>query len=685
MKRIAFACLLAGLSLTACGGGGGATGNTLPGTVPTPTGGAVPAMATSNPDGTLQGNGPIAGTFAGGFTLNTGSSHGLVHIYTNASTVITGAKPFTNEQVQVTGTGSWAKSVTATAVSQVQTTQTVTATPTPATASTPSPAIIATPSPRLVSTQGPIVALGTGRFEINSGSPHGYMWIAYNASTTFTGTKTAPVVGQYAQISGTGSLSSTPTAVIVTSWSAAPSPASATGTIVAGTPYGFTLNVDSTHTAVPVIVTGTTVVAGGTLQAGSSATVTGTGGPSGSFTAVQIVVTNPTPPPALATPTPGPISQKHILNADYLAGANGTTSIAWTTAAQYLTWAQTDVAHASAISAAGIKTQFYTDPNRTQTNDPLYTSDESTFAHDCSGNRVTDIFNNRVTQYVMDPNSADMQSLYHSKTLSQIGSAHFDAIYQDDNGPLSDFGNIFTPSLPCNYSDSSWITGGMTLNNSAPLPVIINGLNVLNGHNPSMAISLLASSNTMGGNYEHCYSDDASAKNNGWLWTAEENSELQVNAQNKVFSCQERNTSDASANTDARLYAYASFLLTYNPTTNILWEAFGTPSNFHVFPEQQLVAMNPKVSAPSDISGLMQSGGAYGREYQNCYYAGNYVGPCAVAVNPNASGTVPFPFPQYQHTLVLNGYGTTDGGTAALNGAAPPTYLPALGAAVVFQ
>ena len=81
----------------------------------------------------------------------------------------------------------------------------------------------------------------------------------------------------------------------------------------------------------------------------------------------------------------------------------------------------------------------------------------------------------------------------------------------------------------------------------------------------------------------------------------------------------------------------------------------------------------------------MQSGGAYGREYQNCYYAGNYVGPCAVAVNPNASGTVPFPFPQYQHTLVLNGYGTTDGGTAALNGAAPPTYLPALGAAVVFQ
>ena len=138
-------------------------------------------------------------------------------------------------------------------------------------------------------------------------------------------------------------------------------------------------------------------------------------------------------------------------------------------------------------------------------------------------------------------------------------------------------------------------------NNSAPLPVIINGLNVLNGHNPSMAISLLASSNTMGGNYEHCYSDDASAKNNGWLWTAEENSELQVNAQNKVFSCQERNTSDASANTDARLYAYASFLLTYNPTTNILWEAFGTPSNFHVFPEQQLVAMNPKVSAPSDI------------------------------------------------------------------------------------
>lgn len=675
MKRTMLALLVAGISLAACGGGAGSSGSALP-TAPQKGGLLVPATATTNPDGTLQGTGSVTGLFTGGFTLDTGTSHGQVHIYTNSSTVFTGAKPSTGEQVQVAGTGSWSTSVTATSVTQV-----VGASPTATPlAATPQPVVIGTPSPALVTTQGPITALGTGRFQINSGSPHGYMWITYTSSTTFVG-GTGPVVGQYAQMSGTGSLSSSPSAVIVTMTSAAPASTTVTGTIVAGTSYGFTLNVDATHQAVPIVINGTSVIAGGILEGGSLASVTGTGSSSSSMTAVQIVVTNPTPPP---TPTPGPIAQTHVLTADYLAGANGTTSVAWSTAAQYLTWAQTDVAHANAIAAAGIKTQFYADPNRTQTGDVLLTSDQTTYAHDCNNNRVTDVFNNRVTQNVMDPTSATMQTLYSTKIGAQLATTHFDAIYQDDNGALSDIATPFTPGLPCNYTDSAWLNGQATLSNSAPRPVIFNGLNVLHGHSPSQSISLLSASNVIGGNYEHCYSDDASAKNNGWLWLAEENTELQVNALQKIFSCQERNTSDGSANTDARLYAYASFLLTYNPQNDMIWEAFGTPSNFHVFPEEQLVVMNPKVAAPGDVSGLQISGGAYGREYQDCYVAGNFVGPCAIAVNPNASGSVPFPYPQYGHSLVLSGYGSTDGGTMAANGAAPPTYLPAMEAEIVF-
>jgi len=86
------------------------------------------------------------------------------------------------------------------------------------------------------------------------------------------------------------------------------------------------------------------------------------------------------------TPTPPPISQKHILTSDYLGGIYGTRSIPWSAAAPYLNRAQTTATDADAISAVGIKTEMYTDPTHTQSNDPMPTSDETTYAHDCRGN-----------------------------------------------------------------------------------------------------------------------------------------------------------------------------------------------------------------------------------------------------------------------------------------------------------
>src|SRR4029077_20331987 len=112
-----------------------------------------------------------------------------------------------------------------------------------------------------------------------------------------------------------------------------------------------------------------------------------------------------------------------------------------------------------------------------------------------------------------------------------------------------------------------------------------------------------------------------------------------------------------------------------------------TYSGLTVYPEVQLVAKQPLIGGPSSVMQLQQSGGAFGRQYRACYFAGNYVGPCAVAVNSNQAGPPPVPFPwasTYHHTLVLSGGGVLDGGTANANGPAPPSSMPSGTAVIAF-
>jgi hypothetical protein len=632
---------------------------------------ASPAPTTT--PGTVTTTGTVAGLFSGGFTLNQGPPHGNIHVYTNSSTVIQNPVAV-GMQVQVIGTGTVSTSITATSVSTLTVTSGVTATATPS--PTPEPIPVNTPT----ATSGTVAGLFTGGFTLNQGPPHGSIHIYTNASTAVVGSPI--VVGEYTQVSGTGTPGTSITAAIVTTWSAAPASSTATGTIVAGTPWGFTLNVDASHTAVPIVLQPSTVIAGGVLQAGSQATVSGVGNTSGSITATQVVVVNPTPnvPP---TPTPAPITQKHLVTSDYLGAPNGNGSVTWAQAAPYDTWAQSYVSNATALRASGIRVQVYANPNRTQSGDPMQTSDETTYAHDCSGNRVTDQYKS-ITQSVMDPTSSSMQTLFRNTVLKQANGATVDAYFVDDSGPLSDFGNIFSPSLPCNYSDSQWISGGIALNNAAPSPVIINGLNVLNGHNPSLSIGLLDGSNTIGGSYEHCYSDVSAAEVADWVWTATENTELQVTAKKKIFQCESLNTTAAQQSYAARTYLLASFLLTYDPNNTILWEMFGTASGLHALPETALVPLNPVVATPASVSSLLLPGGAYGREYTQCFIGGNFVGRCAVAVNPSSSASATFPYPQYTHTLVMNGSDVLDGGSIATNGPAAPQTLPPLSSAIVF-
>jgi len=283
----------------------------------------------------------------------------------------------------------------------------------------------------------------------------------------------------------------------------------------------------------------------------------------------------------------------------------------------------------------------------------------------------------------VDPSSPSMQALFARYVASIAARAPFDAISEDDAGALSAYA-AYSPfsAMPCNYDDAAWIVGGRALNAAPTVPVLFNGLSGLSGHAISLSTALLSGSNVIGGDFEGCYSSADQPKMTGWLWGTIESTELFAASQGKAFECLETDESAAASQADARLFAYASFLLTYDPARDILWEMESTSSGFHVLPESELVALQPKVAEPAAVKSLLLAGGAYGREYKACYIRGAFVGACAVAINPSAA-SVPFPFVAYRHSAVLAGADVLERGTISTTGAAPARLGPNE-AAIVF-
>lgn len=444
-----------------------------------------------------------------------------------------------------------------------------------------------------------------------------------------------------------------------------------TGVINYVTTGHFTFQVTSgcfsDHGNLNVYTTSSTTFSGGSPKVGLTATVAVSSGSCTTKLFAQTVT--------LTGGTSGTSStaQKHLLTADYLGSPYGTTKISWSTAASHLSWAQVEPNVANAVAAAGIKTQYYADPNQTiNDGDPFYTGNESTFAHTCGGGRVTMVDSGH-TMYQMNVELSALQQLFKTVLTGVKNVAHYDSIFEDGPGDLVAYGE---KTLPCNYSSSTWLAYGQYLNDYSPIPVVDNGLAELNGHNPSLSISLLNGSNTIGAVYEHCYSDNTFPEETGWLWQAVENSEIQVGAKGKSFWCMLRNSTSAASAIQPRLYALASFLLTYNPSKSVLWEQFATNSGLRVMPESQLVPLSPATSAPSSIGSLLRSGGTYGRQYNACYYNGNSVGRCAIVVNSDPTYAHAFPYTGYSHTLYLSGSGILDGYTLSIHGSAPSSSVP---------
>jgi hypothetical protein len=353
-------------------------------------------------------------------------------------------------------------------------------------------------------------------------------------------------------------------------------------------------------------------------------------------------------------------------------------------AAPYLDYAAVQHTDANAFDDAGIKTVLYTDPNRSYVGTPMYTDDESTFAHDCNGNRITVGHRSHKT-YQMDPRSPDLEPLWAAwvKSVSDAGYI-YDYIFEDGGNNIHN-----TSAVPCGYTEASW-TAASNANDLALGPnIIYNGLGTLGDGWDKPPPSILLNPTAFGGNLEGCYAN-VSAQNpfpKTIVWQNYETTELTMSNIQKPFVCRGLKNTPAETSISQRMYQYASFLLTYNPATSVISEKFTTPSNLSVFPEETFVALDPLIPSPATLKNLKTSHWTYGRQYASCYLWGLLVGSCAVVVDAdNARASHAFPWPGvYSHTLVLSGAGIIDGGTASVTGPPPPDLVPGASALIAIQ
>ena len=358
----------------------------------------------------------------------------------------------------------------------------------------------------------------------------------------------------------------------------------------------------------------------------------------------------------------------HVQTADYYAGYAGTKAVAPQDAARWLTWGETDVAGAQQLDPYHVKTLFYSNPYRILPGEPMFSSDEDTFAHDCGNSRIVTTQTIHANQYLMNPSSQRMVQAWRDFVQEHFREAHFDATMSDDAA-----GDVTISALPCGYTKKSWLDSEIEAQRAIGVPVVYNALSDFDGHGISKEIAL--NKTAAGGMMEECYSQlPPNTRSGGWRWYVTEQTELRMAQDRKYFFCYGRDVTPADQATESRLYTYASFLLTYDLKTSVLWEYYQTPTHAHVMPETQLVPLKP-VRRINNVAQLRYRGGLYVREYRKCYIASRYAGACVAAVNPD-DDPHDFNLRGYKRTLVLHGSGVFDGGTVSADGPRPGSVAP---------
>lgn len=342
---------------------------------------------------------------------------------------------------------------------------------------------------------------------------------------------------------------------------------------------------------------------------------------------------------------------------------------------------------ASFRANGGTYALLYTDPHLVpfcssgSCTGPLgWVTPESAWLHDSNGNRL----HTSSYQDALNPASSATQSAFNTYTSQQTSGTAINAIFVDDTEPSYipsywsyKFGAQAQEVVSQSNPDGYWAAGQRALMASSAEPVIYSG-----GEGDADDVALETAPNVIGHMIEECVVGadgrvNLTQGNPTETWGADLNKMLSTTNQGRYAVCMNYSVYGGNLQGD-RMYAMASWWLTYDPNYSVMFPDFSTSDSAggyssQLFAEYSIVPTQPIQNPGSDVTNLRTSTGAYLREFAACYQNGNLIGHCAAVVNPNASGSVSMPsFTQsYSRSMTLDDHSSYNGGVAAWNGGVP--------------
>jgi hypothetical protein len=471
-----------------------------------------------------------------------------------------------------------------------------------------------------------------------------------------------------------------------------------------------TTAVTSPSTAVTLHYTGASMA---TTQV--TASVPGTSVAAGSATVSVATATPPPTPAPTATPAPTPVPTAapagsfpdHVRTHAYYGLNNVNASIPAAYMAAHVDIVEDDgftAQHALAFKQAGGSfAMAYTDPMyvpycAAPFTEPagacsgpignLVQNDRTAWVHDASGARIHRA-NASGTQYqeMLNVASASAQSAY-AKTTQAILQANplLDGFEADDSGGTF---TVDGRGLGSNYysgfgtgvdiaSEAAFVAGETAMFGAAGRPVMVNGSSPQMG--PAYNGAFVDLPSVFGQQFEGYVNNDGGYLYAGGQFAQEENGVLAVQAHRKWAMMMPSGSTTPSN----RLYAYAAFLLVYDPNYSVYNMEVKQSDGYSLYPETQLVPAQPAATANGDVAQL-QRGGVYVREFGACAIAAQPIGPCAVVLNAgSSSAATPSLSTAYAHQIALDAASLYTGGKARVVSGTPAS-LGATTAAILVR
>jgi len=298
------------------------------------------------------------------------------------------------------------------------------------------------------------------------------------------------------------------------------------------------------------------------------------------------------------------------------------------------------------------------------------TTVKSAWLHDSLGNRLhVTAYGTQVNgqwQERMNPASLAVQTAYHNWTVAMVLGTRVNAFENDDIqtdyepsyftykfGATSKEYNALGTS-----ANAAWFAAQQKLATASVRPVFANGLI---GFQESQ---YLLSANVLGHMQESCATTSTTLPIMGSAWIANMNHLLIATGLHRYAICINYDVAGSSGITE-RTYAYASWLLTYDPLYSIVFNQIPMADAHETYPEHGLAVFSPLQTATSNnITTLRRTTGAYVREFAFCYVQKVAIGPCAAVVNPDSvAHSIGALSNVYLHYLALNTKSWYAGGT----------------------